>query len=248
MVDLKGKAAIVTGAGHGIGKEIALALARAGASLIVADISDLVYDVAKQIEALKVEALPVICDVSNIEQVENVKSQASEKFKKIDILVNNAGVYPQKAFTDMTSEDWSKVLRINLDGVFNCTKVFLPSMIQHKYGKIVNIASIAGVTVGFPNLVHYSASKAGIMGFTRSLALEVASHGVNVNAVAPGPIDVSEAGQVDEVMNAQYAKLIPVGRMGKPVDVANLVVFLAGDESSFITGQCIVCDGGYTLP
>jgi 3-oxoacyl-[acyl-carrier protein] reductase len=148
---------------------------------------------------------------------------------------------------EMTKEDWHKVLHINLDGVFNCTKILLPGMIAQKSGRIINIASIAGVVVAYPFLTHYSASKAGIMGFTRSLALEVASQGVNVNAIAPGAIDVFE-GQMDEAMTAQIIKTIPSGRMGKPLDVANLAVFLAGDESSYITGQCIVCDGGYTLP
>ncbi len=245
---LKGKVAIVTGAGRGIGKGIALALAKAGANIVVADVADSIFDVAKQIEALNVEALPVKWDVSDVNQAENAKAKVYEKFNKADILVNNAGVYPQKAFLEMTHEDWNKVLQINLYGVFNCTKAFLPGMINQKYGKIVNIASIAGAVVAFPQLAHYSASKAGIMGFTKSLALEVASQGVNVNAIAPGPVDVTEGAQVDEAMFAQVIKAMPVGRMGKPEDIANLVVFLAGDEASFITGQCIVCDGGYTLP
>lgn len=248
MGDLKGKVAIVTGAGHGIGKETALALARAGADIIVTDVSDTIFEVGKQIEALKSEAYPIKCDVSNIEQAEDVKAKVLEKFEKVDILVNNAGIYPQKAFMDMTNDDWNKVMHINLDGVFHCTKAVLPSMVKQKYGKIVNVASIAGVVVGFSNLAHYSASKAAVAGFTKSLALEMAPFGINVNAIAPGPIDVGDAMQVDEVMYAQLIKAIPVGRMGKPIDIANLAVFLVGDESSFITGQCIVSDGGYTLP
>lgn len=121
-------------------------------------------------------------------------------------------------------------------------------MIKQKYGKIVNIASIAGAIVGFSNLVHYSASKAAIVGFTKSLALEVAQYGINVNAVAPGPIDVGDLMQVNSAVYEQTIKAIPLGRMGRPLDIANLVVFLGSDESSFITGQCIVSDGGYTLP
>lgn len=247
MTDLKGKVAVVTGAGRGIGKEIALALARAGANVVVTDITDQIFDVAKQIEALNVEALPIKWDVSDFDQGEANKNKIIEKFKKVDILVNNAGIYPQKAFLEMTKEEWHKVLHINLDGVFNCTKALLPGMVAQKSGRIVNITSIAGAVVAYPLLTHYSASKAAIMGFTRSLALEVAGQGVNVNAVAPGAIDVFE-GKIDETLTAQIIKSIPVGRMGKPVDVANLVVFLSGDESSYITGQCIVCDGGYTLP
>ena len=177
-----------------------------------------------------------------------MKSRVLKKFEKTDILVNNAGIYPQKPFLDMTAEDWSKVLHINLDGVFHCTKAVIPRMIKQKYGKIVNIASIAGAIVGFSNLVHYSASKAAIVGFTKSLALEVSQYGINVNAVAPGPIDVGDLIQASPTIYEQTVKAIPVGRMGRPIDIANLVVFLASDESSFITGQCVVSDGGYTLP
>jgi 3-oxoacyl-[acyl-carrier protein] reductase len=147
----------------------------------------------------------------------------------------------------MTADDWNKVLRVNLNGVFHCTKAVIPKMIKQKYGKIVNIASIAGAVVGFQNLTHYSASKAAIAGFTKSLALEVAQYGINVNAVAPGPIDVGDVPMNTE-MYQQIARVIPVGRMGLPTDIANLVVFLVSDESNFITGQCIVSDGGYTLP
>jgi NAD(P)-dependent dehydrogenase (short-subunit alcohol dehydrogenase family) len=148
----------------------------------------------------------------------------------------------------MTNEDWNRVMHINLDGVFHCTKAVLPLMIKKKYGKIVSVASIAGAVVGFTNLVHYSASKAAIVGFTKSLALETAPFGININAIAPGPIDVVEAGQMPEAMLEQLIKTIPIGRMGKPSDIANVVLFLVDDKSSFITGQCIVCDGGYTLP
>jgi 3-oxoacyl-[acyl-carrier protein] reductase len=247
MYDLKGKNAFVTGAGHGIGREIALALARAGANVIVSDVADSVFDAEKELESLKVQSLAIKCDVSNQGQVESAKKQALEKFGQIDILVNNAGIYPQKAFMEMTDEDWNRVIRINLYGVFYCTKAFLPKMIERKYGKIVNLSSIAGTVVAFPFLVHYSASKAAIAGLTKSLALEMAQFGINVNAIAPGAIDVG-AMQADEAMAAQVLKAIPMGRMGKPLDIANLVVFLANDESSYITGQTIVCDGGYTLP
>jgi 3-oxoacyl-[acyl-carrier protein] reductase len=246
MFDLKGKVALVTGAGHGIGKEIALNLARAGAEVVVTDVADSVFETAKEIEALKVAALAIKCDVSNLEEVQNTQKQAIEKFKKIEILINNAGIYPQKPFLEMTDEDWIKVMRINLFGTFYFTKTFLPSMVERKYGKIVNLSSISGPVVAFPNLVHYSSSKAAIAGFTKSLALEMAPHGINVNAVAPGPIDVGGM-QADEVMLAQVLRAIPMGRMGKPADIANLVAFLVSDEASFITGQTIVSDGGYTI-
>lgn len=245
MTNLKGRAAFVTGAGRGIGKEVALSLAIAGADVVIIDIASSIFETAKEIELQKSNVLAIKCDVTNPSDIEKAKNQATEKFRKVDILVNNAGIYPQKSFLEMTEEDWSKVIRINLWGVFYCTKAFLPSMVQRRYGKIVNLSSISGPVVAFPNLVHYSSSKAAIAGFTRALAFEMAPFGINVNAVAPGPIDVG--GMQDEVMYAQVVKAIPLGRMGKPVDIANLVVFLASDESSFITGQTIISDGGYTL-
>ncbi len=247
MVNLKGKTAIVTGAGHGIGKEIALSFARNGANVIITDVSDKIFEVSKQIEAFESKAFPIKCDVTDLEQAKNAEQQVLEKYERIDILVNNAGIYPQKPFLEMTSEDWNQVLRVNLNGAFNCTKAVLPLMVKQKYGKIVNIASIAGVVVGFQNLAHYSASKAAIAGFTKSLALEVAQYGINVNAIAPGVIDV-EAMPAESEMYQQLVKTIPLGRMGKPSDIANLVVFLASEEANYITGQCIVSDGGYTLP
>src|SRR3989337_4148075 len=141
----------------------------------------------------------------------------------------------------MTVDDWNNGLRVNLNGTFHCTSAVIPKMVKQRYGKIVNIASIAGPVVGFQNLVHYSASKAAVAGFTKSLALEVAQYGVNVNAVAPGPIDVG-AMPPEMEMYQQVVKAIPLGRMGLPRDIANLVVFLVSDESNFITGQCIVSD------
>ncbi len=247
MINLTGKVAIVTGAGHGIGREIALSLARNGAEVVVTDVSDAVFDVAKDIERLGSKAFPIKCDVTDLEQAKGAEQQILQKLDRIDILVNNAGIYPQKPFLDMTSDDWNHVLQVNLNGAFNCTKAVIPLMVKQKFGKIVNIASIAGVVVGFQNLAHYSASKAAIAGFTKSLALEVAQYGINVNAVAPGVIDVGSM-TTDSEMYQQLVKIIPMGRMGKPLDIANVVVFLASDDAAYITGQCIISDGGYTLP
>ncbi len=247
MPNLNDKVSIVTGAGHGIGREIAFALAKNGSDVILTDIEDTIFDVSKQIEALNVKALPLKCDVSNFMQVEEISKEVFESFEKVDILVNNAGIYPYKSFIEMSVEDWAKVVNTNLNGVFNFTRIFIPQMIKRHYGKIVNIASIAGINVAFSNLVHYSASKAGVLGLTRSLAFEVANNCINVNAIAPGPIDVGSIAANPE-MYQQIVKGIPIGRMGVPADVANLVIFLVSEEASFITGQCIVCDGGFTLP
>ena len=247
MGKLNGKVAIVTGAGHGIGREIALSLAREGAEVVVTDVSEEIFAVGKQVEALGAKTFPVKCDVTDLKAAESIEETVVGKYEKIDVLVNNAGIYPLKPFLEMTSEDWNKVLSINLNGVFHCTKAVIPKMVQQKYGKIVNIASIAGAVVGFFNLTHYSASKAAIAGFTKSLALEMAQYGITVNAIAPGPIDVGGMPAESEITK-QTIKTIPIGRMGLPKDIANLTMFLASDESSFITGQCIVCDGGYTLP
>ncbi|MCW3999722.1 MAG: SDR family oxidoreductase [Candidatus Bathyarchaeota archaeon] len=248
MFDLSGKVALVTGAGRGIGKEIALALARSGADVAVSDIADAVFETAKEIQAkcANVNAFAAKCDVSNFAQAETAKNQLLSKLGRVDLLINNAGIYPQKPFVEMTQEDWDKVIQVNLNGVFHCTKVFLPGMVERKYGKIVNLSSISGPVVAFPNLVHYSASKGAISGFTRALALEMAGHGINVNAVAPGPIDVGGA-EANQSMYEQVIRAIPMGHMGKPSDVAALVLFLVSDEANFITGQTIVTDGGYTL-
>lgn len=246
MVNLNGKIAIVTGAGHGIGKEIALNLARSGAEVVVTDVSDKIFEVGKEIESVGSKAFPVKCDVTDAKEAVAIEDKVLGKYERIDILVNNAGIYPQKPFLEMTNEDWNKVIGINLNGAFHCTKAVIPKMVEQKYGKIINIASIAGAVIGYMNLAHYSASKAGIVGFTKSLALEMAQYKININAIAPGPIDIGGIPAGSEMVQ-QIIKTIPIGRMGLPIDIANLVVFLASDESSFITGQCIVCDGGSTI-
>jgi 3-oxoacyl-[acyl-carrier protein] reductase len=244
---LKNKVAIVTGAGQGIGKEIALSLAREGAKVVVSDITDKIYDVVKEIEGLGSQALAIKTDVSNSKQTEELTKNTIDKFGRIDILVNNAGIYPFKSFLEMKEEDWDKVLNINLKGVFNCTKAVTPMMVKQKYGKIVNIASIAGTRVGYLGLTHYCASKAGIAGFTKALALELSSYKINVNAIAPGAIETPGAnGTMDEKTRKGFIESVPLKRFGQPIDIANLAVFLASDESSYITGECIVVDGGLT--
>ena len=245
---LKDKVAIVTGSGQGIGRGIALALAKEGAKIVVIDITDRIYDVVKEIMNLGTQALAMKTDVSSAEQTGEMVKITVEKFGRIDILVNNAGIFPFKPLVEMTESDWDKVLNVNLKGVFNCTRAVAPHMINQKSGKIINIASIAGVVVGFAALTHYSASKGGIIGFTKSVALELAPFGINVNTIAPGSIETPGARMdMNDKSVKQFLQAIPLKRIGQPEDVANAVLFLASDESSYITGQCLVVDGGYTI-
>ncbi|MBC7113751.1 MAG: SDR family oxidoreductase [Candidatus Methanomethyliales bacterium] len=244
---VKDRVAIITGSGQGIGKAIAFALAREGAKVAVTDISGKEVDTAKEIKALGKEALPLKLDVTNYLEAQNVAKKVYESFGRIDILVNNAGIYPFKSFEDMEEKDWDRVIQINLKGTFNCTKAVLPYMKEQRYGRIINISSIAGTFVGFSNLSHYCASKAGIMGFTRGVALEVAKYGICVNAVAPGPIETPGTQVMSEEAVEVIKRAMPIGRWGKPEEVASVVVFLASEDSSLITGQIVVVDGGYTL-
>jgi 3-oxoacyl-[acyl-carrier protein] reductase len=245
---LKGKVAIVTGAGRGIGREIALALAKNGATVIVnyngskqgAD------EVVGEITQNSGVAEAIQCNVSDFSACADFAKSVIEKYKKVDILVNNAGVTRDNLIMRMSEEDFDTVLDTNLKGAFNMIKHLSRNFIKQKSGKIINISSVSGV-MGNAGQANYSASKAGIIGLTKSIAREFASRGINVNAVAPGFIDTDMTKNMTEDAKSQINSMIPMGKMGTTSDIANLVLFLAGDNSNYITGQVICVDGGMAI-
>ncbi|MCJ7787021.1 SDR family oxidoreductase [Patescibacteria group bacterium] len=251
MFSLKNKVALVTGARRGMGRSHALALAKAGAKVVVSDISlEECQKVVDEIKKKKGEALAVKCDVSKKLEVDEMIQKTVKEFGKLDILVNNAGICQFKPFLELTEEDWDRTININLKGYFLCSQAAAKEMIKQKSGgAIVNIASIAmgQVGVGFSTLAHYCASKGGIVAMTETLALELAPYNIRVNAVAPGMIDtpmVAPLEQDQKTMEGTLAR-IPLHRVGKPEEVSKLVLFLASDESSYMTGSTVVIDGGW---
>ena len=250
MFKLQDKVAIITGARRGMGRTHAITLAKAGAKVVISDIS--LEDCQKVVEEIKRaggEAIALKCDVTKKEEVEEMVKKTIEQFGKIDILVNNAGILQFKPFLELTEKDWDKTLDINLKGYFLCAQAVAKEMVKQKSGVIINIASVAmgQLGVGFPNLIHYSASKGGIAAMTESLAVELAPYNIRVNAIAPGVIDtpmVEQTKQDSKAMEATLAR-VPLQRMGKPEEVANLVLFLASDASSYMTGSIVVIDGGW---
>ena len=246
---LKGKVALVTGARQGIGEGIALELGRAGANVMLVDLdAKKCAPVVAKLLKLGVKADAISADVSDHEAALTAIAATVKSFKKLDILVNNAGIYPYKPVLEMTEEDWDKVLDVNLKGVFNFSQAAARQMAsQGKGGRIVNVSSIASI-VGFSGLTHYCASKGGVNGFTRALALELAQKNVTVNAVLPGAIDTPGATGLlkDPKTREVFLQMIPAHRFGLPKDIAAAVLYLASDEASYVTGQTITVDGGWT--
>jgi 3-oxoacyl-[acyl-carrier protein] reductase len=236
--------ALVTGAAQGIGKAIALLLARNGADMVVSDINlEKAEETAKEIRAIGPKAMAVKVDVANLSDVERMVTGILEKLAKIDILVNNAGITRDKLILRMTEEDWDVVLGVNLKGTFNCTKAVVRHMAKQRSGKIVNIASVVG-EMGNAGQANYSASKAGVIGLTKTIAREYAQRGINVNAIAPGYIETPMTEALPEKAKEELKKLIPMERLGKPEDVAEAVLFLVSEESSYVTGQVLNVNGG----
>ena len=247
-MDLKGKVAIVTGAGRGLGWSIAERLARDGANLVVAEIDPKSGDEkAAVISRMGGEVLAVRVDVSKWTDVERMVKQVLEKFGRIDILVNNAGLMGNYYLvTDYPEEEWDRLIDVNLKGTFLCCKAVLPAMIKQKYGKIISLASVAGKE-GNARMPAYSASKAAIIALTKTIAKEVASYNINVNCVSPALCETDMAKDMTPEQRALLVSKIPMGRLGKPEEVAAVVKFLASDESSFVTGQCYDISGGRSI-
>jgi len=244
-VNLNNKIAVVTGAGQGIGEAIALRLANAGADVAIMDLNlSSAEVVAKEIETLGRQALPIQADVSQSTDVNAAVDKVLSEFGRIDILVNNAGIAGRTLpLTDLDESDWNVVIGVNLTGVFLCCKAVIDTMIAQDYGRIVNIASIAGKE-GNPTLIPYSVSKAGVICLTKALAKEVTDYNIRVNAVSPAVIDTPIMdGMAQSTIDYMVGK-IPLGRIGKPEEVAAVVNFLASDEASFVTGQCYDVSGG----
>ncbi len=244
MADIQGRIALVTGAAQGIGRMIALELAKAGATLALADINEVkLAAVAAEIEALGGTAAAFKLDVSNGESIEAGAKAVLDKFGKVEILVNNAGITRDNLMMSMKRSEWDLVIAINLTGPFLLTQALLRPMIKNRWGRIVNMASVVG-RAGQAGQVNYGASKAGLIGLTKSLAREVASRGITVNAVAPGYIETPMTAVLDEKVSAAMLANIPLARRGTDLDVARAVKFLASEEAAYITGAVLDVNGG----
>ena len=245
---LSGQCAIVTGATRGIGKAIATKLASSGANVVVNYRSNTeeAEKLKSELEALDVKVLLVQGDISKDEEAKKLILAAKNTFGRVDILVNNAGITKDGLIIRMKEEDFDKVIEVNLKGTFNCLKHVTSIMIKQKYGKIINISSVVGIT-GNSGQVNYSASKAGIIGMTKSLAKELGSRSINVNAVAPGYIVTDMTEELSEKIKEETKNSIPLKKLGRPEDVAELVAFLSSKASDYITGQVINVDGGMVM-
>lgn len=239
MLEFEGQTALITGAAQGIGKTIADKIESLGGITVRADFRD--WD--NQLAKIDKQSYGIRLDVTDPEQVKNSVQQLIEEFGNIDILVNNAGITRDGLLVRMKDEDWKQVLSTNLDGVFYVSRAVLPRMMKNRYGRIVNISSVVG-QMGNPGQCNYVASKAGVIGFTKSVAREVASRGITVNAVAPGYIATKMTEELNEKAKEQLEGMIPIGRIGTSDDIANGVCFLASREAGYITGQVLGINGG----
>lgn len=247
-MQLEGKSALVTGGTRGIGRAIVVALAKAGADVALTYNSNeaLAQEVVAEVQALGRKAMALKVDVSLPDEAASAIEGVAKEFGKLDILVNNAGVTKDTLLMRMSESDWDLVIDTNLKGVFNTTKAAIRPMMSQKRGKVINITSVVALT-GNPGQANYCASKAGVIGFTKSVAKEVASRNITVNAIAPGFIDTDMTGKLNDAQKEALMGLIPLKRAGKPEDIANTVVFLASEAGDYITGQTLVVDGGMAM-
>ena len=250
MFDLKGEKAIVTGGGQGLGKEMALALAEAGADVAVVQRRvEVAEQTAEEIIKLGRDSFAMKVDVRKAEDIRNMVAAAKDRFGKIDILINNAGIGQGVPALDMTEEDWDSMIDIHLKGTFLCSQMVGREMVKQKKGSIINIASMSGFIVNRPQpQAHYNAAKAGVVMLTKNLAMEWAKYNIRVNAIAPGYIKTPLLAQYlgPGKIGEEWVKLTPMGRLGEPFELKGLALFLASKASSFVTGATIVIDGGYT--
>ena len=245
-MDLTDKVAIVTGSARGIGQAIALKLAEVGANVVVNDIqaaAEALEGVAQEIKTLGRQSLAVTADVSSSEDVNRLIETAAKEFGKIDILVNNAGVTRDNLLMKMTDEEWDTVLNIDLKSAFLCTRAVIRHMLRQRSGRIISIASVVGM-IGNAGQANYASAKAGVIGFTKSIAKEVGSRGITVNAIAPGYIQTKMTEQLNDEQRQEMLKHIPLASLGTPRDVAEAVAFLASEEARYITGHVLNVDGG----
>ncbi len=250
QIDLQKKVAVITGSSRGIGATTAYKLAEAGANIVInypfTEEKENAEKVKKKIENNNQKALIVKGDVSDSSEAKNLINKAVEKFDKIDILVNNAGITRDNLLLRMKENEWDQVMEVNLKGVFNCTKAVIRNMMKQKSGKIINLASVVGIT-GNAGQANYSASKAGVIGFTKSIARELSSRNINVNAVAPGFIKSKMTDELSESVKKEMLDSIPLNKFGEQEDVAATIVFLSSEKSDYITGQVINIDGGMVM-
>lgn len=246
--NVSSKTAIVTGAAKGIGKAIALKLAEEGFNIVLnyRSSEDKAIETEKEIREKNVEVIRVQGDITNVDEVTNLVNKAKETFGKIDVMVNNAGITKDNLILRMKEEEFDSVINTNLKGVFNCLKAITPVMVKQKCGKIINISSVVGVS-GNAGQVNYAASKAGVIGMTKSLAKEIGSRGITVNAVAPGFIQTDMTSVLNDKLKETVKNEIPLKKLGTPEDVANVVSFLASEKADYVTGQVIHVDGGMVI-
>ena len=245
---LEGKTAVITGSGRGIGKAIAMKFASFGADIVINDIpqSEYAEETCEEIKKLGVKSIVVKGDVRNVDDIKNLIDTTVKEFGKIDILVNNAGITRDGLMIRMSEEDWDLVLDINLKGAFNCIKAAARPMMKQRSGSIINITSVVGI-MGNPGQANYSASKAGLIGLTKTTAKEFASRKIRCNAVAPGFIASAMTDKLDDDTKAKYLAAVPLSEFGKPEQIADVAAFLASDMSNYVTGQVINVDGGLLM-